>query len=287
MHDLVLENNGRVASMIYISGGFSCDAKTERSKLYPGSSAPRGYLDGSQMPFDDLYDKPAMRRRVENRLREESPLRIQLATTKSSCTVRIDNESNNTVSGKLYVILIENDIDCPQASWSVKVAHGIPRKAIAAAAGESISIDGDDTFTKDYNFTISSSWDEDNCKVLALVQKSDKEIIQVKEVGLDVTEIDRPVINKNSGNSLNVFKNGSNGDIAISFTLDRPMQVSLYVYNSAGKRVKKLKSGDLKMGNHLVYWKLRDNDYSNVAKGIYFIRFITNNSTRSKKVILW
>lgn len=287
MHTLVEEFNGRLASMIYLmDNNLPSDVATARKKLYSGSSAPRGYLDGSQMPFDDLYEISAMRNNVNDRLAIESPLEIELSSSDSKCFINVKNTSNSDVSGKLYVILLENNISVPQADWPVKVAHGIPRKAINDAEGESVSLNPGESFSDTYTFTMNSSWKKENCQCLALVQKSDNEVVQVSQVDLGTVGTIQQSLKSNADNILKVMQNNRDDLVKISFSLPKQSHTSIIIFNSKGKRVRHLNNSLLHGGSHSITWDLKDNSGLPVSKGIYFIQFKTGNKLTTGKIIL-
>ncbi len=280
MHEITIENNGRVVNTAYFSDAYPSDVTTERRGIYDVSSAPLGYLDGATIPFDELYEIDSMRIRVEAQKLVYSPLDIQMDLIGNSCYVKIDNELNSTISGNLYVFLIENEVTSSKHS-------AIPRKTMNEVIGEPISIGGNGSFTKDFNFTIDTGWVEDNCEIVAFVQKSDKEVIQAKKIGLGPVGINKPAITKNGGKFFKVIRNNSAGNIAFSFEFEMPTQLTLKIYNSSGKQVKKLNSAIYNQGKHSILWDLKDDNSTRVARGVYYIELSTKNRIQSEKVIIW
>ncbi len=274
---MMQEFEGRVCMMIYGLG--SSDFERTRRRLYPGSSAPRGYVDGEQMQFDDLYEKSRMRGHVQRWLAKDSPLDIGISSTNSSCELVIKNESGSSVSGKLYVAIVENKVRFPNASWTNKVASGIIRKGLSDASGDQFSLGGGETFNEDYTFSLNSQWKEEDCVIIALVQKSDKEIVQVNFVKIGQTSIKNRVI-ETRNNPLATQRIGNT--FRVSYALDKAQKVDLSLVSANGKVIISMLSGYCEKGTHIIDWNGSKN---NVAQGIYFIHLQTEKISASTKIV--
>ena len=77
------------------------------------------------------------------------------------------------------------------------------------------------------------------------------------------------------------YPNPFNPSSTIEYTLPRPGDVSLVVYNLRGEAVAFLINGAMPAGNHRVIW-----DASNVSSGIYFYRLQTGDFVRTRKMVL-
>ena len=71
----------------------------------------------------------------------------------------------------------------------------------------------------------------------------------------------------------------------IGFTLERPTDVKLTIYNVKGQVVRVLEQGRREAGNHSVQWDGRDHSGKTVAAGIYFYEIQAGNVRESKKMI--
>jgi hypothetical protein len=80
--------------------------------------------------------------------------------------------------------------------------------------------------------------------------------------------------------SPNPFQSGTR----ISFELARPMEVSLAVFDVAGRQVRMLRSGGVSAGRHGVDWDGRDAGGNAVSAGIYLVRFSAEGVEQSRKV---
>ena len=78
------------------------------------------------------------------------------------------------------------------------------------------------------------------------------------------------------------YPNPFNPETIISFSLDKPKNVSLVIYDMLGKEVKTLINGMVKPGEHKIKF-----DASEIPAGVYFYTLKTGNEfTQTKKMIL-
>ena len=85
----------------------------------------------------------------------------------------------------------------------------------------------------------------------------------------------------------NNYPNPFNLETAISFSIAKPGNVELTIYNIKGQRVKTLVNNETKIpGSYNVIWDGKDDSGKPVANGIYFYRLDTNKVSFTKKMIL-
>jgi hypothetical protein len=72
----------------------------------------------------------------------------------------------------------------------------------------------------------------------------------------------------------------------IPFSLDRPMDVSLAIYDIAGRHVVTLLSQALPAASHTYAWNGRDASGVPVPSGVYFYRLSTSTGMQTRKAIL-
>jgi len=77
------------------------------------------------------------------------------------------------------------------------------------------------------------------------------------------------------------YPNPFNPTTNISFSLDKPMDISLEIFNIVGQKVKTLASGHHTAGVHEYTWNA-----SNVSTGVYFYRLVTEEAVETKKMVL-
>jgi hypothetical protein len=77
------------------------------------------------------------------------------------------------------------------------------------------------------------------------------------------------------------FPNPFNPSTQIAFSLDRPEQVSIEVFDVVGNRVATLAQGRYPVGRHLISW-----DADRFPSGVYFSRLSSGSRTISRKMLL-
>jgi len=85
-----------------------------------------------------------------------------------------------------------------------------------------------------------------------------------------------------SQNRPNPFKNRTN----ILYSIPKKSNVSLRIYNSAGRLVKTLVSGVEEPGYKSVLWNSSDNNNKRVAQGVYFYKLSAGNFRATKKLLV-
>ncbi|MCD4650809.1 MAG: T9SS type A sorting domain-containing protein, partial [Candidatus Cloacimonetes bacterium] len=91
-----------------------------------------------------------------------------------------------------------------------------------------------------------------------------------------------PVVTALNGNYPNPF----NPETRISFGLKSAGQVTIYIYNAKGQRVRELINSEMEAGNHSVVWDGKGESGKAVKSGVFFYRMKTNRYTSTKKMIL-
>jgi len=82
------------------------------------------------------------------------------------------------------------------------------------------------------------------------------------------------------------YPNPFNPSTTIDFSLSYSSDVKLEVYNVIGELTGTLINGPLSAGNYSVVWNGTDNSGNNVASGIYFYRLVSNEASKSMKMLL-
>ncbi len=70
----------------------------------------------------------------------------------------------------------------------------------------------------------------------------------------------------------------------VTFTLSRPSDVSLEIYDLAGRKVKSLSSGHRAAGSHRLTWDGTNEAGRRVASGVYFLRLATGDGVATRRV---
>lgn len=86
--------------------------------------------------------------------------------------------------------------------------------------------------------------------------------------------------------SLRCFPNPAISTITFQYSLGKPADVKLSVYNILGQEVRSLSTGHQSAGNKTVQWDGYDNQGRRLGMGIYFCRLQTGKHTTAEKIIL-
>jgi hypothetical protein len=84
----------------------------------------------------------------------------------------------------------------------------------------------------------------------------------------------------------NIRPNPFNPETTIEFSLSERSKVSMTIYDVSGKLIRTLADGELPVGDHAMAWNGRDNSGQAVSSGVYFLQFVTNNFSQTKKLIV-
>ena len=82
------------------------------------------------------------------------------------------------------------------------------------------------------------------------------------------------------------YPNPFNPATTIEFTLPKPQEISLVIYNLMGQEVRTLKRGMVDMGKHAIKWYGKDNLGQGVSSGVYFVRIYSPEFSASHKMVL-
>jgi hypothetical protein len=183
--------------------------------------------------------------------------------------ITITNISGSDISGTLQVVLKERYIDHPWSSYNdVEFCN---RDMLPDANGESISLSSGESTTKSRIFTINSGWVKDNCRLVAFLQKSDKEIVEGCIIGV------------NEGTPVVTTKKVETKEIILRNTNESLMMYSPYTGDHEISIV------DLR-GRNLAQYTLKNTHTwivipASISSGAYIIAITVNNKRTIKRII--
>jgi hypothetical protein len=93
-------------------------------------------------------------------------------------------------------------------------------------------------------------------------------------------------INLAPENAVSIWPIPSNGQVAISYSIIKPGNASLRIYDKNGCLVRTLKYEDHDAGAKRVGWDGRDADGRAVPSGVYFAELVTQNRREASKIII-
>jgi hypothetical protein len=82
------------------------------------------------------------------------------------------------------------------------------------------------------------------------------------------------------------YPNPFNPSTEISFALPAQSRASLQIYDTAGRLVRTLISGELDAGTHFVTWNGKTDNGNITASGVYFYRLDTERKSITRKMLL-
>jgi hypothetical protein len=82
------------------------------------------------------------------------------------------------------------------------------------------------------------------------------------------------------------YPNPFNPSTKITYTLDKPSQVKLTIYDLLGKEIRALQNSFQHAGEYSLVWNAKDDNNSPVSSGMYFFHLETNENTLQKKMLL-
>jgi hypothetical protein len=82
------------------------------------------------------------------------------------------------------------------------------------------------------------------------------------------------------------YPNPFNNETVIKFSLQKPTQVSLNMYNILGQKVRTLVEGRMEAGPQTITWDGKDNKGKDLSSGIYFYQLQVGDIKQTKRLVL-
>lgn len=180
------EDKEDVAIIAYhFSDIFELSDTQAKTSFYNPPYRPHCFTDGI---LSTLSSYSTIRGHVNQRKNTNPPVTITMASScpalSGNASITVKNISNSSISGKLHFAVKERHID--HAWQDFKEVEFCNRGMIPNSDGESITLEPGASVIKERAFTIKSDWIKDNCRLIAFLQKSDKEIVE--GCAIDVNE---------------------------------------------------------------------------------------------------
>ncbi len=174
----------------HINDGFAIPEAEVRRSYYNVSAYPTVIFDGTLINMGGAYlgtNYQFYRHDLNQRFAVSSPLKINLTCSYDSIAntgivnATIINDSSSAISGNLHFAIVENEI--PYSWQGMPKLDFVLRDMLPDGIGEPVTIPASDSIIRSRNFSIGTSWNEHNCKIVVFVQASNKTIYQGAETG--------------------------------------------------------------------------------------------------------
>jgi len=246
-----------------------------RSNYYELKSVPQDYVDGF---LCDSNNAAKTKQYVIQRLAVTPQVEIAMGSTCQSSTgtvtVKITNTSQTSIQATLQVVLVENAIKDNWATGFTTVDF-VNRDMLPDEKGEALTIAAGQTITKTRNFTLDSRWVKNNCRLTGFLQKSNREIIQGCEIGLNQILGTIHTDNLFTNYKLCLFKI-TNKSLNIFMPSSERYKISIYTLN--GKKIREsILYGNNTWCDMQIY----------LEPGIYLTEVTSTNKTFYKKIVLY
>ena len=216
-----------------------------------------GYPEGSRI---DAY-APV----VESRVARSSPLimgatwRISGSTATLSVAIEVEDRIRTKQNEVLFFVCQDGLIG--QSNMVVAVLP--PEPFLLTAAGETVTVER--------QFAIDPAWIPQDLRVVAAVQdRQTKEVLQAELADLEDVSAAPGDASPAAVVRLEARPNPFGPRTTIGFSLARPGQARLAVFDPAGRLVRTLVEDHLAAGEHHVTWHGDDDTGAPLASGTYF-----------------
>ena len=260
------------------------DAQT-RNKFYGNNYAPHMYVNG-YIDGEDSYGLWAGL--VENEMAKISPFEIQisgkLGSTGGTVTISVKSDGTPIPSGTLVLHTLVTESGLQYVGPNGEPHHDdVMRTMLPNSAGEQFTLALGET----RNFTRSISWNPQwamkNSQIIAFVQVAQNSSV-VQSATIPVQNL---VTGVAEGNGVATefslaqnYPNPFNPSTTINYSLPKPANVSLKIFNSLGQEISFLVNEQKEAGFYQATWN------ANVPSGIYFYRLQAGEYVETKKMIL-
>jgi len=233
---------------------------------------------------------------IENESYNDSPLLMQVSgsfdpdSLDGLITVTIIAEDTPAQTNlKLRFALTESGIYY-NGAYGPDIHNQTFRDMIPGTAGQSITINQNDTLSYSFDFSIPSSFEIDSCEFLAFVQSDqNKYIVQGAKAWLrdfsGPTDVgDDPSVPSEFVLSQN-YPNPFNAETRIEFETPGE-KIKLQIYDLTGSLVRTLLDGNFNAGTHSIVWDGTNDRGDLVGSGVYFYRLIGENQTKVMRMTM-
>ena len=299
----ILANHNNVIAVAVHSGGYLGVTDGEPILSAYVSGYPSGSADLFKPPAEEVATsgRPAWEGRVLDRLDDIVPATVSLPVTGWNASTR---EIDVTVSAEFFapvtedmrlnVYVIEDHVIADQANGYngnsnhpfynmgnpiVGYSHDHVLRAILGGAwGEPgtvpMSVNVGEVHSHSFTYTLPQNYDENNIKLIGLIQRYDDNDIENRQVFNAVekhlplwpTAIDPSIP---SLQAFDAYPNPFADRIRLNLSLETTTELTLVITDMTGREVATLTDGSLPAGDHSFYWNGQSQAGVSVANGMY------------------
>lgn len=276
IRDLIEVNNKNAVALKYHYGdNFETIDATQRLGYYAIEAFPTTLIDGKirieggnqTQSIYPLYLPPYNERIATPGLQNLNVNIVETSQDNYTATITVEETYPYLTTGlKLHTALTESNIAYTWQNQS-EVDY-VVRKMYPGAAGTDLNFTQNNTQTITINFS-TSGYVKNNCQFVAFVQHdANQEVTQVAKV--DMASV--VSINEISGNTISIYPNPT----STFFTLTSNGNGYITINDISGKTVYE---GTINKTQQVI-------NVSNFSKGIYWVRYTSNNKTFIDKLIV-
>ncbi|MEO0077249.1 MAG: Omp28-related outer membrane protein [candidate division WOR-3 bacterium] len=228
---------------------------------------------------------------ILQRIAVPSPLTARMwgeynpSTRSGTINVMFISDSNATLSGRVLFVITEDSIQRSTPNGDLWHNH-VARDYIPDHIGTAVTLNYQDSVTVSFPFTISSSWVDYRCEIVAMIQDPvvvnvTKRIWQgakIKLMDLNIIGIEEQTNNIFSSKSITVRPNPCVAKTQFSINLPIGENYRIKIFDIGGKLVKTLDGITTKDNEHVLC------DFMNA--GVYFYAFESKHLSKTGKIIV-
>lgn len=268
----------------------SVESESRKTDFYQTETLPHGRVDGQIVAVTNQSEVYA---RVEDRLMEESPIRIELTQTREGAVMNVQvkvTAGPNGLQGNyvLHVVALEHEIydpsilDIPGNNHETTI-FDVMRKMVNGLAGEPITLDFDETKTIPAPYMIENGWNGEQIYTVAFVQNTDtKEVVQAtfspRPGSLGSVDRDPLPAGFSIGSAL---PTPSSVNAVLPISIGRGGDVVIALYRMDGALVRRQDLGTLEAGDHTPTL-----DLNGLANGVYSCIVTAGDVRMTKKIVI-
>jgi hypothetical protein len=268
------------------------EARNRWLNYYPGPPFyyPTLYVDGTDAGWPTSLWEPAILARMD----QPSPMTLTMWGTYNEITLngtiyaKFRNDSTASITSRIYFVITEDSLYYLGSNGDAWHNH-VARDYLPDETGEEVTIAAGDSITVSRSFTIGATWDEDKCEIVTWIQNENtRETYQGSKVNL--MDLELIGVEEDFGSELSVrpIKPAPNPCVdgtQFTFTLPIGTAYKIALFDISGRQIKTI-TDITSQNTESINWNLQDDNGVRVSSGIYFYRFVSNETHATGKLVV-